>query len=123
MNSRHLAAIGTGLTTFLVVTAALTSVLAARIAFSAIVALPVGAVAGGVVAVLTWLRFPDDPDSRPALLGGAAIGYTVLGGLLVQYAVPAARGLFDLQGLLGIAGVIGVVVFLAVRRFPERFDG
>ncbi|WP_204311755.1 hypothetical protein, partial [Enterobacter bugandensis] len=45
MNARPVAALGVALTTFLAVAALLTDLLAARIAFSAIVGLPVGLIA------------------------------------------------------------------------------
>ena len=121
MNGRLVAAIGTGITTFLLVSVAITGALASRIAFSAIVALPIGVLAGAVMAAATWVRFWDDPDVRPALLGGSAIGFALLVAAAVSYAVPPARGLITVESALAFAGVCAVVVFVVVSRYPDRF--
>lgn len=122
MNGRLVAAIGTALTTFLVVNAVLTGVLASRIEFSAIVALPIGFVGGVAMGIATWVRFWDERDARPALLGGAAIGFALLVVAGVSYAVPRARGVVSVESALAFAGLCAVVVFLLVSRHPERFD-
>lgn len=122
MNIRLVATIGTALTTFLVVSAVFTGVLASRIEFSAIVALPIGLLAGAAMGIATWVRFWNERDARPAILGGAAIGFALLIAAAISYAVPAARGLVNVETALAFAGLCAVVVFLFVSRNPERFD-
>lgn len=122
MSSRLVVSIGTAITTFLAVTAFLTELLLSAIALSAVVAIPLGVVAGAVVGWATRARFWDDPDARPALAGGAAIGYALIATFLVGYAVPRTRGLVDVQTSVGIAGVVGVVVFLVVSRYPALVE-
>lgn len=121
MNGRLVATVGTGITTFLLVSVALTGVLASRIAFSAIVALPIGVLAGVVMAAATWVRFWGDPDARPALLGGSAIGFALLIAAAVSYAVPGARSVVTVESAVAFAGASAVVVFAVVSRYPERF--
>lgn len=121
MNGRLVATVGTGITAFLLVSVALTGALASRIAFSAIVALPIGVLAGAVMAAATWIRFWDDPDARPALLGGSAVGFALLVAAAVSYAVPAVRELVTVESALAFAGVCAVVVFVLVWRYPNRF--
>jgi len=123
MSSRLPVSLGTAIATFLAVTALLTRLLLARIAFSAIVAIPIGLVAGAVIGWLTLTRFWADRESRPALVGGAVIGYALLGMFLVGYSVPAARGLLSLRAGVGLAGLAGVVAFLVAARDPDRFGG
>jgi hypothetical protein len=122
MNGRLVATIGTALTTFLLVSAVLTGALASRIAFSAIVALPVGVLAGVAMAVATWARFWGDPDARPALLGGSAIGFALLVVAAVSYTVPPARAFVTAERALAFAGICAVAVFVLVSRNPDRFD-
>lgn len=123
MSSRLAAAIGTALTSFLAVTAVFTQLLLSSIAFSALVAIPIGLLAGAAIGWLTLTRFWADADARPSLAGGAAIGYALLAMFLVGYAVPSMRGVIDVQTSVGVAGVIGVVAFLVVSRDPEWFAG
>ena len=122
MNGRLVAAVGTGVTGFLLVSGALTEALAARIAFSAIVALPIGVVAGAVAGISTWTRLWSRPGLRPMLLGVSAVGYAVLVAAAVAYAVPPARGFVSTGNALGFSGLCGLGAFLLVRRFPERFE-
>lgn len=122
MNPRIVATIGTAVTTVLVVSAVLTGVLASRIAFSAIVALPIGILAGVAMGIATWVRFWNQPEARPALLGGSAIGYALLVLAGISYSVPAARGVIRVESALPFAGLCAIVVFLYVSRNPDRFE-
>ncbi|GAA0508675.1 hypothetical protein SAMN04488066_11117 [Halorubrum aquaticum] len=120
MTGRFVATLGIALTTFLVVAALLTELLSARIAFSALVGLPIGIVAGAVAGIATWVRLWSRPALRPVLLGGSAVGYAVLAAAAVSYSVPPARGFVSTRGTLGFAVVCGVAVLLLVRRYPDR---
>ncbi|OYR48978.1 MULTISPECIES: hypothetical protein [unclassified Halorubrum] len=120
MNARPLAALGVAITTFLVVAALITEALAARIAFSAIVGLPVGIAAGIVTGAATRTRLWRSPRARPALLGIAAFGYAILAVAAVSYAVPPARGLVSVATAVPFAAVCAVAAALLARRYPER---
>ncbi|MFC5134964.1 MULTISPECIES: hypothetical protein [Haloferacaceae] len=122
MNGRPIAAAGTALTTFLVVAVLVTELLSARIAFSAIVALPIGVVAGVIAGIATWVRLWSRPALRPVLLGGSAVGYALLVAAAASYAVPPARRFVSVWSALGFAAVCGVAVFAFVRLNPERFS-
>ena len=121
MSGRAVASLGMALTTFLVVTALVAELLIARIAFSVIVALPIGVLTGAGVGLATWVRLWDRPALRPVLLGGSAVGYAVLVAAAVSYSVPAARRFVSTASVLGFAAVCGVAVFSFVRLNPERF--
>ncbi|OYR43256.1 hypothetical protein [Halorubrum sp. Hd13] len=120
MNARPLAALGVAITTFLVVAALITEALAARIAFSAIVGLPVGIAAGIVTGAAKRTRLWRSPRARPALLGIAAFGYAILAVAAVSYAVPPARGLVSVATAVPFAAVCAVAAALLARRYPER---
>jgi len=120
MNARPVAALGVALTTFLAVAALLTEVLAARIAFSAIVGLPVGLIAGVAAVIATWARLWLSPRARPLLLGTAAFGYALLGAAAVSYAVPPARDFVGVGTALSFGAVCAVVAFLLARRYDDR---
>jgi len=120
MNARPVAALGVALTTFLVVAALLTELLAAQIAFSALVGLPVGLVAGVAAGIATWTRLWRDPRARPPLLGAAAFGYALLVAAAVSYAVPPARGFVSVGTAVPFAAVCAVVAFLLARRDADR---
>ena len=122
MNGRPIATAGTALTTFLVVAVLVTELLSARIAFSALIGLPVGVVAGGVVGVVTRVRLWDRPGLRPVLLGGSAVGYALLAAAAVSYAVPPARPFVNASSAVGFAVVCGGGVLLLARRYPERIS-
>ncbi|ACM56968.1 hypothetical protein [Halorubrum lacusprofundi] len=120
MNARPVAALGVALTTFLAVAALLTDLLAARIAFSAIVGLPVGLIAGAAAGIATWARLWHSPGTRPPLLGTAAFGYALLGAAAVSYAVPPARSFVSVGTALPFGVVCAVVAFLLARRYDDR---
>ncbi|WP_123621053.1 hypothetical protein [Halorubrum sp. CSM-61] len=120
MNTRPVAALGVGLTTFLVVAALLTELLAAQIAFSALVGLPVGLAAGAAAGLATWTRLWRLPRARPPLLGIAAFGYALLVAAAVSYAVPPARGFIGVDTAVPFAAVCAVAAFLLARRHADR---
>jgi len=122
MNARPVAAIGTGLTTILLVSAVLTSALASRIEFSALVGLPAGVAVGVAAGVTAWVVLWNTPSVRPALLGYSTVGYAVLGVAAVSYAVPPARGFVSVERGLAVAGVCGLVVFAVASRNADRID-
>ncbi|GAB3696776.1 hypothetical protein [Halorubrum pallidum] len=122
MNARPVAAIGTALTTFLLVSAVLTTALASRIEFSALVGLPVGIAVGVAAGVAAWVWLWNAPPVRPALLGWSSVGYALLTVAAVSYAVPPARGLVSVRRAVVVAGVCGLVVFAVAVRYPDRFD-
>lgn len=99
VNGRRLGtAVGAGGTAALVVAGVLTALLDSALAFSAIVGLPVGLLAG--LAVVGWtLVGPERLDTPPGrVLGGtAAFGYAVLGYAVLSYAnVAGIRGALSL---------------------------
>ncbi|WP_144921146.1 hypothetical protein [Halorubrum salsamenti] len=120
MNARPVAALGVALTTFLAVAALLTDLLAARIAFSAIVGLPVGLVAGAIAGIETWARLWRSPRARPLLLAVAAFGYALLVAAAVSYAIPPARGLVSVSTVVPFAVACAVAAFLLARRYADR---
>jgi hypothetical protein len=122
MNARPLAALGVAITTFLVVAGVLTEALAARIAFSAIVGLPVGIAAGIVTGAATRTRLWRSPRARPTLLGIAAFGYAILAAAAVSYAVPPARGLVSVATAVPFAAGCAIAVALSARRYADRID-
>lgn len=122
MNARPVAALGVAITTFLAVAAVLTEALAARIAFSVFVGLPVGIAAGIVTGAATQTRLWRSRGARPVLLGIAAFGYAVLAAAAVSYAVPPARGLVSVATAVPFAAVCAVAVGLLARRYPDRID-
>ena len=120
MNTRPVATLGVALTTFLAVAAILTELLAAQIAFSAIVGLPVGLVAGAAAGLATWTRLWRRPRARPPLLGTAAFGYALLAAAAVSYAVPPARGLVGVDTAIPFAVACAIGAFLLARRSADR---
>ena len=120
MNPRPVAAVGVALTTFLVVAAVITEALAARIAFSALIGLPVGVVFGVAAGAAVRARLWRSPRFRPVLLGTAAFGYALLAVAAVSYAVPPARGLVSVATAVPVAGLCAVAVALLARRYSGR---
>ncbi|GAB6880545.1 hypothetical protein JCM17823_28190 [Halorubrum gandharaense] len=57
---------------------------------------------------------------RPALAGGAAIGYTILALSGLRYVSAGARRSLPLDTLVGVAGGVGLVVFLVMWRRSNR---
>ena len=122
MNWRLLAAVGVGVTAFLLAAAAVTELLAATIEFSALIGLPVGLLAGAAAAAATRLRLWDSPGARPALLGVAAVGYALVAVAAASYSISPVRGLVSVERGFAVAVLVGVVAFALARRRPERFD-
>jgi hypothetical protein len=122
MNGRPVATLGVAITTFLAVVALVTEALASRIAFSAIVGLPVGVVAGAVAGLATWARLWRRPRARAPLIGTAAFGYALLAFAAVSYAVPAARGFVSVGTALPFAAVCALAAFPLARRDAGRTE-
>jgi hypothetical protein len=112
----RLAALGTALTAFLLVAAALTAAL--PVAFSAVVGLPVGLAVGLVVGLLLWTRFDRlSAPGRRAVVGAAGFGYTVLALSGARYVdLPGARGTLTTGRVAALAVAGGVVAALVHRR-------
>jgi hypothetical protein len=100
----RLAALGTALTAFLLVAAALTAAL--PVAFSA------------VVGLLLWTRFDRlSAPGRRAVVGAAGFGYTVLALSGARYVdLPGARGTLTTGRVAALAVAGGVVAALVHRR-------
>lgn len=122
MNWRLLAAVGVGVTAFLLAAAALTGLLAATIELSALVGLPVGLLAGAAAAAATWLRLWDSPGARPALLGVAAVGYALVIVAAASYSISSVRGLVSVERALAVAVLLGVAVVAVATRRSDCFD-
>lgn len=122
MNWRLVAALGVGVTAFLLSSAAVTELLAASIEFSALVGLPVGVLVGAAAAAATWLRLWNSRRARPALLGAAAVGYAVVAVAAASYAVSSVRGFVTVERALAVALLVGVAVFALASRRSDRFD-
>lgn len=124
MNARRLGtAVGAGGTVALVVAGALTALLDFTLAFSAIVGLPVGLLAG--LAVAWWILIGperlDTPTGR-VLGGAAAFGSAVLGYAVLSYAnVAGTRGTLSLPQVT-IAALAVAVATVAVLWLLDR-DG
>ena len=113
--TRALVSVGTGVTAFLFATAVLAAALTPQIAFSVVVAVPVGVAMGAVVGLLSWTQLWDHASLRPLLFGTSAAGYVLVCGAAVTYAVPQARGYLTVQRAVAAAGVVGIAVFIATR--------
>ncbi|WP_434521975.1 hypothetical protein [Halorubrum sp. AS12] len=122
MNWRLVAAVGIGVTAFLLASAAVTELLAVSIEFSALVGLPVGVLVGAAAAAATWLRLWNSRRARPALLGAAAVGYAVVAVAAASYAVSSVRGFVTVERALAVALLVGVAVFALASRRSDRFD-
>ena len=122
MNWRLVAALGVGVSAFLLAAAGVTELLAASIEFSALVGLPLGLLVGAAAAAATRLRLWNSRRARPALLGVAAVGYAVVGIAAASYAVSSVRGFVSVESALAVALLVGVAAFALARRRPDRFD-
>ncbi|WP_096392909.1 hypothetical protein [Halorubrum trapanicum] len=122
MNWRLVAALGVGVTAFLLAAVTVTELLAATIEFSALVGLPVGIFVGAAAAAATRFRLWKNPGVRPALLGVAAVGYAILGVAAASYAISSVRGLVSVERALAVALLVGVVAFAVATRRSDRFD-
>lgn len=109
---RVLTAVGAGLTAFLLVTVALVELLAVE--FSAMLALPVGIIAGLVVLLVATSGLQHaGPTSRRLAQAAAGFGYTVLLLLAVRYVnIGGIRGRLSVTDVIGAAIGIAVAVFL-----------
>jgi hypothetical protein len=122
MNWRLVAALGVGVSAFLLAGGAVTGLLASRIEFSALVGLPVGILVGAAAAAATRLRLWNSRRARPALLGVAAAGYAVVAVAAASYAVSSVRGFVSVGSALAVALLVGVAAFALARHRPDRFD-
>ena len=122
MSWRLVAALGVGVTAFLLAAAGVTELLAASIEFSALVGLPIGIFVGAAAAAATRLRLWNSRRARPALLGVAAVGYAVVALAAASYAISSIRGFVSVERTLAVALLVGVVAFALARRRPDRFD-
>lgn len=109
---RILTAVGAGLTAFLLVTVAVIEVLGFE--FSAMLALPVGIVAGLVVLLVATSGLQRaGTTSRRLAQAAAGFGYTVLLLLAVRYVnVGGIRGRLSVMDVIGAAVGIAIAVFL-----------
>lgn len=106
---RPLTAIGAGITAFLVVAVAVIEVLSFE--FSAIVGLPIGLVAGIVVAVAILLYHEEAADPLRWILAGlAGFGYGIVATLAASY-VNLAETQFETTLAIGVvAGLVAVAI-------------
>lgn len=99
---------GAGVTTALLVAALVTSVL--DVAFSAIVGIPVGLLAGIAVAGGLWLGLDElSRGVRRVVTAYATFGATVFGLAALRY-VNVGRSVLSLERILAIAVAVAVVV-------------
>ena len=109
---RGYTAVGTGVTTFLLVTVLVIEGL--DVEFSAIVALPVGALTGTAVSVSTWLGLTAlHPGARRVASAYATVGLTIVLLLTLRY-INVGRTLLTVETLLGLGLTAGVVAYLAL---------
>jgi hypothetical protein len=116
MNARTLlTAVGAGTTTFLLVAVLVIELL--DVAFSAMVGLPVGLLAGLAVSVALWLSADGlSPGARRAATAYATFGLAVLALLALRYVNVGRRALsFEVIVGTGLAAVVVVYVFLSDR--------
>lgn len=111
---RALVAVGAGLTTLLLVGGLVTALL--PVAFSAIVGLPVGALAGLLVTVLT-LGAPVRPGTPLGRVAGAyaTVGYVLLALAALSYANLAGfRGTLSVVEWAAVAVAASVLVYVGL---------
>lgn len=118
MNARRLfTVIGAGSTTFLLVAVALIEVL--DVAFSAIIGIPVGVVAGLALSVGLWIALEElRVGVRRAVSAYAAFGLTVLTLLTLRY-VNVGRRVLSVDVVAGV-GVGAVVVVYMLLSLSDR---
>ncbi|MDS0294697.1 hypothetical protein [Halogeometricum luteum] len=113
---------------FVVVTAAVTELLADAIEFSLLLGLPAGLVAGGVLGLLCY-RWLGDEDAgvRRRGVGFAGFGVFFLGTLLSLVALAGFRNsrALPVAVAVGVAAAVGAVLWFrrsdrAVARGPPR---
>ncbi|TQQ83102.1 hypothetical protein EGH24_06625 [Halonotius terrestris] len=111
MNPRRLLTpVGAGLTTFLLVAVVVIETL--QMEFSAIIGLPLGVLAGSVVAIGLWLRRDDlRRRVRRVATAYAAFGIAVLTFLSLRY-VNIGRSVLTFDGIVGGSLVVVVIVYI-----------
>jgi hypothetical protein len=105
-------ALAAGVAAFVLVGAGVTELVAPRIAFSAIVGLPAGGLAGLLTAVLVVVLFRRGTNRRRRLarvLGGVGVGFLIGGLAGLAVGLRVSRSL--LAGV-AVGGVFGVVTLL-----------
>jgi hypothetical protein len=115
-----IAAAGVAVTAFLLVTVAVIELLAFEL--SALVALPVGLLAGVVVFVAVFAEFRFAGTlSRRVTVAVAGFGYTVLALLLVRYVnLAGLRGAVGVDLLVAGGVLAGVAVYLGLWAADRR---
>lgn len=113
-----LAIIGGGITTFFVVAVAAIELL--DVGFSAIIGLPLGAVAGIGWALVVWASYDELPVTRRRLATAyGAVGTTLLLLLAARY-VNLGRDVLTVEAMVGTAVLVGIATYLELRLFrPE----
>lgn len=113
MTARKLATtLGGGLTTGLLVAVIVIETL--QIEFSALIGLPLGVLAGGVVAIGLWLRGDDmRPGFRRAASAYAAFGLAVLALLSLSY-VNIGRSVLTVEVIVAGSLAVAVIVYLGL---------
>lgn len=111
MIARKLATtLGGGVTTFFLV--AVVVIEALEMEFSALIGLPLGVVAGGVVAIALWLRGDAlSPGRRRVADAYAAVGTTILAFLTLRY-VGVGRSVLTVEVIVAGSLAVAVVVYL-----------
>lgn len=105
-------ATGAGVTVFGLVAVAVIEAL--NVAFSAIVGLPVGVVAGTMTAAVLFVRVDDlDRGSRAVADGVAGVGHAAAGIVAARYVDLAGARTLSVRTGLAVAVAVGVVAGVA----------
>ncbi|WP_436935888.1 hypothetical protein [Halovenus marina] len=109
---RTVTAVGTGLTTVLVVSVAVIELL--NVEFSALVGLPVGVLAGVVAFLSLWDSLDElSPFVRRVASAYATFGLTVVLLLALRY-VNVARGTLSVEVIAGVAIAVAILTYLGL---------
>lgn len=109
---RLMVSLGAGVTTFFLVSVSIIELL--DIEFSAIIALPIGLLAGVAVLVVLWRQFTAlSQSSIRASSAYAAFGLTVLVLLALRY-VNLGREVLSVDVMVGIGIATAVVVYIGL---------
>lgn len=108
--------IAVGLTTFLVITVAVTELLQSRIEFSLLVGIPVGLVAGVIITALLVRGFADGPSERERWISAS------FGAVSIAVLVVIVAGAL-LQVGTTMAAIAGTIVGLVTAVWLSRRDG
>lgn len=113
MNGRTLlTAIGSGITTFLLITVAVIEIL--DFEFSAIIALPIGLLVGVVVLIGVGVSMSSlSAGLRRLLSAYAAFGLTILALLGLRY-VNVGRSVLSTDLIVGVGAAAAVAVYVAL---------